>query len=50
MLRAKLAWPQAVLAVALACVGGVALWSLSSLGASSERILQDNYRLSLIHI
>ena len=27
-LRAKLAWPQAVLALALACVGGVALWSL----------------------
>ena len=44
MLRAKLAWPQAVLALALACVGGVALWSLRSLGASSERILQDNYR------
>ena len=43
-LRAKLAWPQAVLALALACVGGVALWSLRSLGSSSERILQDNYR------
>jgi len=44
MLRAKLAWPQAVLALALACVGGVALWSLHALGTSSERILQDNYR------
>jgi len=44
MLRAKLAWPQAVLALALACVGGVALWSLRSLGTSSEQILQDNYR------
>ena len=44
MLRGKLAWPQAVLALALACVGGVALWSLRSLGTSSERILQDNYR------
>lgn len=44
MLRAKLAWPQAALAVALAAVGAVALWSLETLGSSSERILQDNYR------
>ncbi|HTN53624.1 MAG TPA: ATP-binding protein [Anaeromyxobacter sp.] len=44
MLRAKLAWPQALLATVLAVVGAFALWSLRTLGTSSERILQDNYR------
>jgi signal transduction histidine kinase len=44
MLRAKLAGPQAALAAVLALVGAVALWSLRSLGSSSEQILEDNYR------
>jgi signal transduction histidine kinase len=43
-LRAKLLGAQAVLAVALAVVGAIAIASVRSLGQSSSSILQENYR------
>jgi len=43
-LRRKLLLAQAPLALVLALLGGVALRTLSELGRSSQRILQDNYR------
>jgi len=43
-LRTKLLLAQAPLAAGLALVGLVALNTLQTLGRSSERILQDNFR------
>ena len=43
-LRTKLLLAQAPLAVGLALVGVVALTTVQTLGQSSERILQDNFR------
>ena len=43
-LRAKLLAAQAPLALVLLLLGGVSLRTLSDLGRSSQRILQDNYR------
>src|SRR5256885_4071172 len=43
-LRAKLLAAQAPLAIVLLVLGAVSLRTLSDLGRSSERILQDNYR------
>jgi methyl-accepting chemotaxis protein len=43
-LRAKLLAAQAPLAIVLVVLGAVSLRTLSDLGRSSERILQDNYR------
>ena len=46
-LRGKLLLAQAPLCMALVVVGTVAVWALSELGASSQRILDDNYRSTL---
>ena len=43
-LRRKLLLAQAPLAAVLAVLGAIALRTLTHLGRSSERILQDNYR------
>jgi two-component system, NtrC family, sensor histidine kinase KinB len=43
-LRAKLLGAQAVLAVALALVGVIAIGSVRTLGRATEEILKDNYR------
>ena len=43
-LRRKLLLAQAPLAAVLGILGAIALRTLSDLGQSSERILQDNYR------
>src|ERR1700694_5002607 len=43
-LRAKLLLAQAPLGIALVVLGIVGVWSVSSLGVQSQRILQDNYR------
>ena len=43
-LRAKLLLAQLPLAVALFAVGGIAVWSVATIGGQPERILHDNYR------
>lgn len=43
-LRAKLLGAQAVLAVALALVGAIAIGSVRTLGQATDAILKDNYR------
>ena len=43
-LRGKLLGAQAVLAVALALVGLIAVGSVRTLGQATDEILKDNYR------